>query len=75
MQDVRPSYHAVDRSRMKHEKSLIDDEISGQRRIVNIALRMSVRAVNGGIDPDNVDVGERKLIKPVSRIRRRIAGY
>ena len=75
MQDVRPSYHAVDRSRMKYEKRLIDNEMSGQRRIVNIALRMTVRAVNGGIDPDNVDVGERKLIKPVSRIRRAIACY
>jgi len=75
MQDVRPGYHVVDRCRMKYEKRLIDNEMSGQRRIVNIALRMSVRAVNSGIDPDNVDVSERKLIKPVSRIRRAIAYY
>lgn len=75
MHSDRPGYHLIDRPRMKAVKEIIAKGQHGQRRIVNTALRVSTRAINGGTDPYGIDVSEHRLIKPVSQIRRQIAEY
>lgn len=75
MRDDRPSYHLPDRSRMSAARIINANDQHGQRRVVNTALRMSTRAINGGTDSDEVDVVETRLIKPVSQIRRWVGEF